>query len=321
MEPRTTFKLYRTLSSLIERVPLEVSEAAGSLIAGAIATRGGAVHEQVAENLAAAVAQVPGAEADPALMRRLVARAYRGYGRYWVEGAKLPELEHATVMSRMRISDGLEHLEAAKATGRGVVIALPHVGSWEWGGSFLDGIGMRMTAVAEALEPPEMFAWFVEKREAIGISILPLDARSGTAIAKVLADGGIVGLLCDRDLQGNGIEVDFLGRRARLPAGPATLALRSGATLLAAAVYSGPREQHHAVITAPISTEREGKLRADVARVTQDVADALGGLIRREPTQWHVFQPLFSPGEGSGAAAAVATQAVVEPAADDHVDA
>ena len=293
MDPRSTFRLFKGLSSIIERVPLEVSEAIASVAAGAIASRGGQTAELVEENLSAAIAQVPGAEADPALMRRLVARAYRGYGRYWVEGAKLPELDHSTVMARMQITEGLEHLEAAKATGRGVVVALPHVGSWEWGGSFLNEIGMHMTAVAEALEPPEMFDWFVEKRRAIGISILPLDSRSGTGVAKVLAEGGVVGLLCDRDLQGNGIAVDFLGRRAKLPAGPATLALRSGATLLTAAVYSGPREQHHAVVLPPINTEREGKLRQDVARVTQELADSLGGLIRREPTQWHVFQPLF----------------------------
>lgn len=316
MDPKATYRLYRALSSLIERVPLELSEAAAVAISSTIAARGGAVHDHVAENLEAAVAQVPGAQADPALMRRLVARAYRGYGRYWVEGAKLPELDRETIRSRMCISSGLEHLKAAKAEGRGVVVALPHVGSWEWGAAYLDEIDLHMTAVAEELEPPEMFAWFVEKREAIGLSILPLNARSGTAVAKVLADGGVVGLLCDRDLQGNGIEVELLGRRAKMPAGPATLALRSGAVLLSAAVYAGPREQHHAVISPPIGTAREGRLREDVARVTQDLADALGGLIRREPTQWHVFQPLFlpeggdaqppAPAEGAGVAVAAA---------------
>jgi KDO2-lipid IV(A) lauroyltransferase len=293
MEPRSTFRLFKALSAAIEAVPLELCQAVASGVAGALASRGGAVAKQVRENLEAAVTQVPDAPIDDALMRRFVTRAFRGYGRYWVEGAKLPELPPSKVANRMVISEGLEHLVAAKAEGRGVVVALPHVGSWEWGGAYLDQIDLHLTAVAEALEPPEMFEWFVSKREAIGITILPLDARSGTAVAKVLAEGGIVGLLCDRDLQGNGIEVDFLGRRAKLPAGPATLALRSGAALLTAAVYSGPGEQHHAAILPAINTEREGKLRQDVARVTQDIADALAGLIRREPTQWHVFQPLF----------------------------
>ena len=84
-----------------------------------------------------------------------------------------------------------------------------------------------------------------------------------------LSDGGVIGLLCDRDIQGNGIEVEFFGERVRLPAGPATLALRTGATLVAAACYTGPGRDHFAVVTPPIDTDANGRLREDVQRVTQ----------------------------------------------------
>jgi KDO2-lipid IV(A) lauroyltransferase len=110
-----------------------------------------------------------------------------------------------------------------------------------------------------------------------------------------LNDNGVVGLLCDRDLQENGIEVEFFGEMVRIPAGPATLALRTGATLVAAACYSGPGREHFAVVTPPILAQREGRLREDVTRVTQGVAVALEGLIRRAPEQWHVLQPRFAP--------------------------
>jgi KDO2-lipid IV(A) lauroyltransferase len=107
----------------------------------------------------------------------------------------------------------------------------------------------------------------------------------------VLRDGGLVGLLCDRDIIGNGVEVEFFGERTTLPAGPAALALRTGAALLTAAVYSEPGGMHSAVVNPPISTARTANLRTDVARVTQLVAAELEGLIRRAPEQWHLFQP------------------------------
>jgi lauroyl/myristoyl acyltransferase len=150
-----------------------------------------------------------------------------------------------------------------------------------------------MTAVAEVLEPPALFEWFKAKREAIGISVAPLDDQAGTALLAKLKAGGVAGLLCDRDLLGNGIEVEFFGCRVTMPAGPATLALRTGATLVAAACYSGPGRDHHAVVTPPLDAARTGRLREDVTRVTQLLAHELEGLIRRAPEQWHVLQDLF----------------------------
>ena len=79
-----------------------------------------------------------------------------------------------------------------------------------------------------------------------------MNEHAGTILLQTLRDGGVVGLLCDRDIQGNGVEVEFFGERVRIPAGPATLALRTGATLVAAACYSGPGRDHFAVITPPI---------------------------------------------------------------------
>jgi KDO2-lipid IV(A) lauroyltransferase len=150
-----------------------------------------------------------------------------------------------------------------------------------------------MTAIAEQLEPPELFEWFKSKREAIGIHIEGLNKDAGAKLLNVLKGGGVVGLLCDRDIQGGGVEVEFFGSVVTMPGGPATLALRTGATLVAAACYTGPGRDHFAVVTAPISAVREGRLRDDVTRVTQSVAYELEGLIRRAPEQWHVLEERF----------------------------
>ena len=109
----------------------------------------------------------------------------------------------------------------------------------------------------------------------------------------MLAKGGLVGLVSDRDLTAHGVPVVLFGRRTTFPAGPAALAIRSGAVLLPAAVYMEGRGGHRGVVLPPVDTGRRGRFREDVQRVTQDLAAQLEGLIRRAPDQWHMFQQVW----------------------------
>ena len=111
----------------------------------------------------------------------------------------------------------------------------------------------------------------VRRRSArsIGLEIVPLGPGALSALLQALRDNRIVCLLSDRDLSGDGIDVEFFGERTTLPGGPATLALRTGATLLPAAVYFRPGRNHDAVVRPPVPVTREGRLREDVERITQ----------------------------------------------------
>jgi phosphatidylinositol dimannoside acyltransferase len=220
--------------------------------------------------------------------RKWVRRAYRAYARYWLEGARLATVDPGVVAARMTVARGWDGFTTAMASGRGVVLALPHIGSWEWGGAWLALRGYPMTTVAEPVEPPQLYEWFVRQRQRMGLTIVPLGTGAGTVLLQTLRGGGLVGLLCDRDVGGGGVEVEFFGERTTLPAGPATLALRTGAALMAAAVYS--------------DTTRTGSLRVDVTRVTQAVSRDLETLIRQAPDQWHLFQPNWpsDPGYQAG---------------------
>jgi KDO2-lipid IV(A) lauroyltransferase len=288
---RSKVTLFKTLGAVMERIPERVDVGIAKSLAKLVGRRSTGARSNLRTNLAHAL-RAEG-EVDPQSLERFVERGFESYGQYWAEGAKLPGIKPENVFARFRIGEGLEYLYDAKAKGLGTIIALPHIGSWEWGGSYLNSLGLGMVAVAEDLEPPELFEWFKAKRESIGIRIEPLDEHAGTVLLQTLKDGGVIGLLCDRDIQGNGIEVEFFGERVRLPAGPATLALRTGATLVGAACYSGPGRDHFAVITRPVAAERVGRLREDVTRVTQALAVELEGLIRRAPEQWHILQPRF----------------------------
>jgi lauroyl/myristoyl acyltransferase len=292
--PKSRVLLFKAVGSLLEALPEQLDVALARSLGATLGNRNAEMKANLADNLAHVVAS-EGERPDEQLLDEFVARGFRSYGHYWAEGAKLPALSVSTITERFAIAEGVEHLYAAKERGRGTVMALPHIGSWEWGGAYLHTLDLTMTAVAEVLNPPELFDWFREKREAMGIHVEALDDRAASVLLSTLRSGGVVGLLCDRDIQGNGIDVEFFGQRVAMPAGPATLALRTGATLVAAACYTGPGRDHFAVVTPPIDVQRTKKLRDDVARVTQSVTRELEGLIRRAPEQWHVLERRFPP--------------------------
>ena len=177
--------------------------------------------------------------------------------------------------------------------GNGAIIALPHLGGWEWAGRWIADRGHPITVVVERIEPPELFEWFVDLRSKLGMTVVPLGPDSATTVMKALRDNHIVCLVSDRDLMGGGPQVDFFGERTTLPGGAATLALRTGSPIIPTGVYFTNRvDGHYAWVKPPIVVARESKrLRDDVDRVTQLVAYELETLIRRAPFQWHLFQP------------------------------
>ncbi len=282
---RTYTTLGRCLAAMPEPVAMGVANLAGDVL---FKVRGD--HRRMVSNNLRRVLDADGE--DTLILDRWARRSFRAYARYWVEGARLPRTSPIEVEQRTFVQ-GLEYLVDGMAAGKGVIMALPHVGSWEYGGAFLATQGLPMTSVAERIEPPQLFEFFVEQRAAMGLTIVPLDGSSGGSLISTLRAGGLVGLLSDRDLAGNGIEVEFFGETTTMPAGPATLALRTGAPLVTGAVYSGPGPYHRAIVEPPLDTTRHGSFRQDVTRLTQGMATRFEGLIRRAPEQWHVFQPLW----------------------------
>lgn len=234
----------------------------------------------------------------PAVARRATRAAFASYGRYWMESLRLPTTPPAAVDARFSI-EGREHLDAARAAGRGAILALPHVGGWDVGGSWLARQGYPVTVVAEPLEPPEVYEWFAGLRRQWGMDVVPLGAGAGTGVLRALRANAMVCLLCDRDIGGGGIEVEFFGEKTLLPGGPATLALRARSVVLPTAVYFDG-DGHRAVVRPPLTTERAGSLRDDVTRLTQELAHALESLIARAPEQWHLFQPNWASDRREG---------------------
>ncbi len=243
---------------------------------------------------------------DPALSdrerSRLASAGIASYARYWFESFRLPTLDDETLDRNFTFS-GFDRIQHIRASGVGPIMVLPHLGGWEWAAAWLTRIaGVPVTAVVERLEPPEVFDWFIGLRESYGIDVVALGPDAAARISQAIRNGHVVCLLCDRDINGTGIETPFFGEPTTLPAGPATLALRSGAPILpTSVVFDGPLR--HCSVGQPFVAERRGRFRADVSRVTGEIAAALEAEIRREPAQWHLLGPNWPSDRPAGHAA------------------
>lgn len=296
IKARAAYFAYRTGAELARFVPASMAHPAARVLGHSLSFAMPSRRRQVERNLRRATTR----ELDGVRLRKAVDETFGSYSRYWLELFRLPN--DADGPLEMHV-DGFEHLVAAVDEGTGAVLGLPHVGGWDFAGAWLAAQGFRITVVTEPVEPPELYEWFAGVRTRLGMNVVQLGPDAGKAVLQAVRRNEVVCLLCDRDLVGDGVRVDFFGERTTLPAGPATLALRTGAPLLPAAVYFEPRGGHHAVVMAPVPAHREGRFRDDVSRVTQELARRFEELIRAAPEQWHMLQPNWPSDQGTNGGA------------------
>lgn len=223
-------------------------------------------------------------------LRRSVNGVFSSYANYYLQSFRLPAMTKTEIVDNFS-EEGYELIAKGRESGNGVIMAMPHLGSWEWAAYWLTlNHGVPVGCVVEALRPPELFEWYKSFRTSLGMKVVGLGPSAGTEAMAMLRENRAVCLPSDRHVGGVGVQVEFFGERTMLPAGPATLALRTGATLLPIAVYDRPNGCH-GVVRPAIRAVREGRLRDDVSRVTQALARELELLISAAPEQWHLLQP------------------------------
>jgi KDO2-lipid IV(A) lauroyltransferase len=222
---------------------------------------------------------------------RRARRMFASYGRYWAEVFWVRPRRKDGILRDATVA-GVEHVRAAEAAGKGIVLALPHLGNWEAAGAKAEEIGIPVLAVAESLPNERITQWFVGVRNQMGIDVA-LTGKGHRVTAELLQrlrDGGTIALLADRDLTGRGVEVEFFGERTTVPAGPVALADRTGAVLLPVGCYFDDGPGHAFVVRPPLQLPTEGTREERVAAGAQLLARELEAIIREHPEQWHLFQ-------------------------------
>ncbi|QSB17263.1 phosphatidylinositol mannoside acyltransferase [Natronosporangium hydrolyticum] len=238
--------------------------------------------------------RVVGPELPDSALDRLVRQGVRSYARYWLEAFRLPGQSPEQIRRGFRLTNQ-QLLADAIAAGKGVVVALPHAGNWDAAGAWVAAQGWSLTTVAERLRPEGLYERFVAYREGLGMKIIPLRGGERPPLELLedrLRQGDVVPLLADRDLSTRGIDVTFFGGRTRMPAGPAILALRTGAPLFTVTMWYEP-EAAYGELQGPLSPPATGPLDQRVRLLTQQVADQLAAGIAAHPADWHMLQRVW----------------------------
>ncbi len=202
----------------------------------------------------------------------------------------LGSLTREELIKRMTI-DGREHLDAALAKGRGVIMAVPHMGSWDMAGSYAGALGYPISAVAERF-PGSLDDAVVRTRQRFGLNVITLGRSAVRGITQALQANAIVALLCDLE-QGPGVTVRFFGRRSVVPGGPAAIALKTGATLMPACQYATSPGLHHVHLDPPLRWASGETKESLMQRVVGRFED----FIKERPDQWYAFRPMFTRAE------------------------
>ena len=234
------------------------------------------------------MARVVGPRAAAGLARA----SFRNYGKYMVDMLRLSGRQTQAVERRLVVR-GAEHIEEALGRGKGLIFVGGHLGNSDLGAAVLAGRGYPVHAITETLHPPRWNKLVQEIRQLTGVQVIDVNANV-REILRVLRRNEVLMILVDRPThrEGGGVPVRFFDAWTSVPAGAATLALRTGASVLAACmVRVGQGYVVHVSPLAPI--ERTSDLQADIQQMTQQIMTALEGFIRQYPEQWSMFRPMW----------------------------
>jgi phosphatidylinositol dimannoside acyltransferase len=247
--------------------------------------------------LEANLVRVLGPDVDGKTLRTTSREVLRRYARYWLEIFRLPVTPMDLLVGGIHDPENqIKMITDILATGRGVVAALPHMGNWDQAGGWFVAHGAgSLTTVVERLKPETVYERFVTFREGLGMEVLPASggARPFGILAQRLRAGKFVALPCDRDVTGSGIEVEFFGERAKMMAGPAALAVQTGAALVPVVLWFADGGRCGMKIGAEIEQPVAGTRSQKVAAMTQELAGFFEQGIREHPYDWLMLQKVF----------------------------
>lgn len=223
-------------------------------------------------------------------MKILLEEAMASYLRYWCDTFRFPNWDSQRINSTVTVTREELLLDGIKS-GRGVIVALPHAGNWDHAGAYFCLKGIHLVTVAERLKPERLFNEFLRYRQAMGMEVLPLDSRSIVTLAQRLREGHLIALVADRDLSKSGIDVQFFGKPARMPAGPAVLALKTEAVFLTAFVNYTSQGIH--ITFDQILIPESGTQEEKVSALVQKSADNFERGISQHPQDWHMLQRIW----------------------------
>jgi KDO2-lipid IV(A) lauroyltransferase len=270
---------------IVGLLPEKLAYALFNSLAHFMYRRNGKSVRRLRSNLAIVKPDLSGSELEALLRDGL-----QSYLRYWCDTFRI----HRWSAQRIEKSVSLTNdylLRDPMNEGRGVIIALPHSGNWDHAGAYFCQQGISLVTVAEILKPEKLFKKFLEYREEMGFEVLGLDSRAFVTLIRRAREKRLIALVSDRDLSQSGIAVNFFGHQAKMPAGPAVLAIREGLPLVVAHVSYTVKGIHIAFTEIEIPEHGDEEVRIQLT--VQAMADVFAVGIANSPQDWHMLQRIW----------------------------
>jgi KDO2-lipid IV(A) lauroyltransferase len=230
---------------------------------------------------------------DRRVLGRVARRSLRNFSKYVVDFIHFYTMSPEDIRRRI-VFDDFEPLNAAVAEGKGIIFVTLHFGNWDMGAAGLAAYGYAVDAIAETFEPPQMNELVQGHRRALGVNIIPME-HVGPRVVRALRRGDILALLIDVPAPGPSVAVDFFGAPAEVPAGPARIALRTGARVIPAVLAREPGndEMIRPILDFDVRFQPSGDEEQDVRELTKKIMSSLEHFIRQYPDQWFMFRPMW----------------------------
>jgi len=231
---------------------------------------------------------------DPAVIEPVARRSFRNFSKYVVDFIHFYTMTPEEIRRRTVFND-FDRLNAALAEGKGIVFVTLHFGNWDMGAASLAAFGYPVDVIAETFPYDRMNRLVQGSRQHLGMKIIAME-RVGPGVMRALRRGDMLALLIDIPAPGNGVVVDFFGAPSEVPAGPARIALHTGARVVPATLVrvKGHDELIQPVLDFDLRYEKTGDEGADVRRLTQQIMRSLEAMVRQHPDQWFIFRPMWA---------------------------
>ena len=285
-----TWRAFKVVQSIVERLPRPWVYAL-AIVASRLAWQFSPLARPRLEyNLKIACPELAEGE-----LKRLSRLNFRNHAKAYADLMLLPRARVSEMRPLLHVK-GWEHLDKARAMGKGVMVVSCHMGSYEVVAAIWSATLAPVSFFAEELEPRALFEWYRDTRARLGISVLTLDLAGLRKVTQALSDNEMVITAIDRDITGTGRTMPFFGRQAPIPMGPAAMALRLGTPLLPVCVYRMPDDTYMAEGLPLVLGESTGDEKEDELRITQKLLRNIEDFIRAHPEQWHVPHRIWEGG-------------------------
>lgn len=290
-------QLFGVATAAVDATPARIRYGAARALGNAAYLLGGDLRRQARENYAAILGERP----ETPRVGRVAREAVVGYVKLMADFLLLPALSQERIRRMVEVT-GLQHIDAVLSRRRGAIVVTPHFGSWDMAAAAAVAHGVKLTAVADRYGDSALDRRVVGAREKFGMRVVPVGAGAGRAVLRALRRNEVVALVCDLPKEGRNVAVSLLGQPAMVPAGPAVLALRTGAPLVPITCRRLPDNRYRLDIEEEVHFTPTGREAIDVPALAQAIVDRFTATLRALPEQWYLFSRMWGLVDDAGLA-------------------